>query len=311
MNPALHVVMYHYVRDLPNTRFPRIKGMLLSDFRTQVRALHARYEMATLETALAFLQGSYVPRRDLCLLTFDDGLREHYADITPFLAELGVQGLFFPITECLENETVASVHMNHFLMASLDFATYREAFVERLRAIGVDDGQSGTIDPGAAQRTYRWDTPEVASFKYLFNFVLKSEVRDRVVKTLFEDYLAEEHAFSRELYLSWEEAKAMQKAGMILGGHSHHHRPLSGLDQEELARDLTACRTLLSARLHPQAQWPFCYPYGKRDSFNEAAVRHLERMEFACSFSTESGSNHPGADRFAIRRLDCKDAPTQ
>ena len=67
--------MYHYVRDLPKTSFPRIKGMLTSDFQRQLQALQSRYEMATLEIALDFLKGAYSPTRDLCLLTFDDGLK--------------------------------------------------------------------------------------------------------------------------------------------------------------------------------------------------------------------------------------------
>ncbi len=309
MNPVLHVVMYHYIRDLPNTSFPRIKGMLLGDFQKQVKALRARYEMATLESTLAFLRGAYVPRRDLCLLTFDDGLKEHYSDVTPVLAELCVQGIFFPITECLEDGTVASVHMNHFLMASLDFTTYQSAFLERLQALAPGNGVSGEVEPTIAQRTYRWDSPEVASFKYLFNFVLNGGIRDRVVKTLFEEYIADERSFSQALYLTWEEARQMQDAGMLVGGHSHRHRPLSGLGEEELAQDLTACQRLLRERLQPQALWPFSYPYGKRESFSEAAARQLLRMEFACSFSTESGVNHSGMDVFAIRRFDCKDAP--
>ena len=52
--PALQVVMYHYVRDLPRTPFPRIKGMLTADFRSQVAALCECYEMATLESALNY-----------------------------------------------------------------------------------------------------------------------------------------------------------------------------------------------------------------------------------------------------------------
>jgi peptidoglycan/xylan/chitin deacetylase (PgdA/CDA1 family) len=308
MSPALQVVMYHYIRDLPNTPFPRIKGMLLSDFQKQVKALCASYEMATLESTLAFLRGAYVPRRDLCLLTFDDGLKEHYTDVTPLLAEAGVQGIFFPITECLEDGTVASVHMNHFLMASLDFATYQGAFLQRLQTLAPVNDKSREVEPAIAQRTYPRDSPAVASFKYLFNFVLNGEIRDRVVKTLFEEHLADERSFSQSLYLSWEEARQMQAVGMLIGGHSHRHRPLAGLGEEELDRDLTTCRRFLRERLQPQSLWPFCYPYGKKESFGDAAVRQLKRLEFTCSFSTESGMNHSGMDMFALRRLDCKDA---
>ena len=90
-SPALYVVMYHYVRDLPHTPFPRIKGMLTSAFRQQLTALQSLYEMATLESALDFLRGRYTPSRPLCLLTFDDGLKEHYTDVTPILVDTGVQ----------------------------------------------------------------------------------------------------------------------------------------------------------------------------------------------------------------------------
>ena len=68
--------------------------MLLDEFRSQVKALPDVFEMATLESAFEFLNGKYTPRRDLCLMTFDDGLREHYADVTPILAESRFRAFF-------------------------------------------------------------------------------------------------------------------------------------------------------------------------------------------------------------------------
>ena len=79
----LRVVMYHYVRDLPRTRFPNLKGMLLDDFRHQVAELSTQFEMASVESAMDFMSGEYRPRRDLCLLTFDDGLKEHFTRCHP------------------------------------------------------------------------------------------------------------------------------------------------------------------------------------------------------------------------------------
>jgi peptidoglycan/xylan/chitin deacetylase (PgdA/CDA1 family) len=295
--------MYHYIRDLPNTPFPRIKGMLTSDFRKQLARFRNQYEMTTLQSALDFICGTYVPSKDLCLLTFDDGLREHYTDVTPLLAEHRIQGIFFPISRCLQEQRVASVHMNHFLMASLDFDVYRRAFLDRL-----DDPMGFAVDTAVARRTYRWDTPEVASFKYLFNFVVDADTRDQVIKSIFDENFSDEKAFSNDLYINWQEARAMQDAGMVIGGHSHQHKPLSSLSEQELDADLTSCHQLLMQNLHPQPFWPFCYPYGKNDSFNKESIGHLRRLGFACSFSTEVGSNSPGTNPFAIVRLDCKDA---
>lgn len=309
MTPALRIVMYHYIRDLPKTSFPRIKGMLIGDFRDQLRTLQARYEMATLESAMAFLQGEYLPSRDLCMVTFDDGLKEHYAEITPLLHEADVQGLFFPITSCLNEHRVAPVHMNHFLMAALDFREYQNAFMRRLRELATPDQVPGAVDRTVAERTYRWDSSEVASFKYLVNFVLNSELRDRVVTALFEERIAEQKAFADDLYLTWEEAREMQAAGMVLGGHSHQHKPLAGLSDKDLGDDLNACSRLLREHLRPQPRWPFTYPYGRENSFNAAAIDHVERLGFDCALSTEPGVNAPGTHVFALRRLNCNDVP--
>jgi peptidoglycan/xylan/chitin deacetylase (PgdA/CDA1 family) len=304
-------VMYHYIRDLPHTPFPRIKGMLIKDFRQQLAALQQCYEMATLESALDFLRGVYHPSRDLCLLTFDDGLKEHYTDVMPLLVEHKVQGLFFVITSCLQDARVASVHMNHFLMAALEFEHYQRVFCQTLGDVAPHLGAAMEVDAEVARRTYRWDTPDVACFKYVFNFMIDSDIRDQVVKALFEKHIADEAAFSSTLYVSWEEARQMQAAGMLLGGHSHQHKPLATISSEESLWDLGTCQRLLTERLHPQILWPFCYPYGKRVSFTDTTVRQLTHLGVVCAFSTERGANLPGTDTFCIHRLDCKDVPKE
>ena len=225
MPATLTVVMYHYVRDFPRTRFPRIKGVLTSDFYRQVESLAERYEMATLESSLAFLSGTYRPGRDLCLLTFDDGFKEHYTDVLPILAEKGVQGIFFVPTVCVEEERMLSVHKNHFLMATLDFANYRDSFLVQLRTL-IPDFETN-IDSAKAVATYRWDAPEVASFKFMLNFCVPDVLREQVMKALFVQNFGDEAAFARELYLNWNEAQQMQSAGMVLGGHSHDHTALA------------------------------------------------------------------------------------
>jgi peptidoglycan/xylan/chitin deacetylase (PgdA/CDA1 family) len=300
--------MYHYVRDFPRTQFPRLKGMLTEDFRHQVNELSSVYEMASVESALDFMTGEYRPRRDLCLLTFDDGLKEHFTDVTPILVENRIRGVFFLITSCLEERKVAAVHMNHFLMAALDFDEYADAFFRKVVSLSPDAFAPLNIDTARAAQTYPWDTPEVARFKYLFNFGMDTELRDRAVRDLFTTHIADEASFAQQLYVSWDEARRMQKAGMCIGGHTHQHKPLANLGTRELMWDLETCHRLLQRNLSPQAVWSFSYPYGKRDSFHIRAVRKLQQLGFRCAFSTESGDNRRGCDRFTVGRTDCKKA---
>lgn len=300
--------MYHYVRDLPRTRFPRIKGMLLDNFRAQVRDLVQHYEMATLESALAFLSGQYEPRRDLCLLTFDDGLKEHYSEVTSILHEHDIQGLFFIITSCPEEHRVVSVHKNHFLMASMSFDRYRGAFLARLTEVSPETDTS--VAEQQARFAYRWDSPEVAKFKYLLNFRVSESVRDQILDELFAEYLGDEREFAQQLYLSWEEARQMQRSGMLMGGHSHRHAALAKLDQNSQRADFETCTSLLHSRLDNQPMWPFSYPYGKPvDAFDGTTENAVKDFGFACAFSSEVGNNPVGQDSARIRRVDPKDVP--
>lgn len=302
----LHTVMYHYVQDPARMPFP-LKVMPVDAFRRQVHRLAECFEMATMESAMAYLAGGYRPRRDLCLLTFDDGLAEHGHTVTPLLVEKGIEGIFFLITACCEEHRVAAVHMNHVLMAALPFGDYRREFFHEL-AIGPDEAQA---DAAAAEVTYPWDSPEVASFKYYFNFLARPSDRDRAVSALFQRYFGREDEFSRTFYLSWTGARAMQSAGMKIGGHTHLHRPLSSLAAPELFADLDQCRRLLHSRLRPQPYWPFSYPYGKLASFTPESVSMLRKLGFHCGCTTEEGANQPGTDPFLLRRVDCKKTPLE
>jgi peptidoglycan/xylan/chitin deacetylase (PgdA/CDA1 family) len=300
-DPALHVVMYHYVRDLSRTRWPKLHAVLLDDFRRQVSALSDGYEMATLESALAFLDGRYRPRRSLCLLTFDDGLKEHCAAVTPILHDAGVHGIFMVQTSGPEGK-VAAVHKNHFLLAAVDFEEYRARFLARLESLC--HGPRAAFDNHDVRRAYRWDSLEIAQFKYLVNFIVAEPVRQQILDELFDEYLGSERPFAVHLYINWAEARDMQSAGMVIGGHSHDHASLPALADEAKRADLTRSVALLRDHLNPQPAWPFSYPYGAVDDTTVAILRELG---FACAFTTALGTNATGADPFRIGRMDPKD----
>lgn len=306
----LRVVRYRYVRDLPRTAFPRLKGMQLDDFRHQVNELASQFEMASVESSVDFLTGEYRPRRDLCLLTFDDGLKEHYTEVVPFLSEKKIRGVFFLITSCLEEKRIAAVHMNHFLMAAMEFEEYADAFFRKAVSFCPDAFAPLNTDPVRAAQIYPWDPPEVARFKYLFHFGMDAELRDRTVRELFTAKIGAEREFAESLYLTWEEGRQMQKSGMALGGHSHQHKPLANLSTRELIWDLDTCHRLMMQNLLPQAVWSFSYPYGNRDSFHIRAMRKLQELGYHCAFSSESGDSRRGADVYTICRTDCRKALT-
>lgn len=301
----LLMVTYHYVRDLPNTPYPKIKGLLISEFRRQLEVLSSRYQMATWESITEFLKGTYKPKRDMCYLTFDDGFRDHYENVLPILIEKDMTAAFFPITGCLEENVVASAHKNHFLMASLSFQDLYERFTRIIRAVAPN--LSLTADPKVVQATYPWEEPEVATYKYYVNFSLPVHIREQVLDALFVEVFEDERAFAAELYMNWDQVQEMRRLGMTIGGHSHRHRALVSLSLEDQADDLKVCYDILSGQLPGADGIPFCYPYGMADSFTGKSAALVEKAGFCAAVTTIEGWDGPASDPYLLHRVDTRE----
>jgi len=304
--PRLLVVMYHYVRDTAGTAFPGLHAVSPSAFRSQIDALLARYEPATLETALEFWSGRYRPSRDLFLLTFDDGLADHYRVVLPILDALRVQGAFLLPTASIDSGVVLPTHQSHFLSASLGFEEYSRRL--RLELGDAFETFGATLDPAAVRAAYRWDVSEVARFKFILNRLIPEPARDLALDRVWQRAFGATPDIRREIYLDWDQAREMQSAGMALGGHTHTHPRLASLSEDAQRDELQRCHRSLARELSPSARpLPFAYPFGKPGTFDARSESLVEACGFACAFATHVGVSRAGQALFAIPRLDPKD----
>lgn len=53
----LTIVMYHYVRDLKNSRYPGIKGLDYSLFKQQIEFFEQKFSVVTMEKVLEYVSG--------------------------------------------------------------------------------------------------------------------------------------------------------------------------------------------------------------------------------------------------------------
>ena len=301
----LVTVMYHYVRDAKHTQFPDIKAVSVADFRRQVAEVKRSFETPPLEACIEFLEGRWTPNRDICILTFDDGLREHYDTVAHILAEANVPGAFFLPTAAIEDHEVLAVHMNHFLLASLGAAELTKHIDKAAHETGIAL-PTAPPDFDAVRKVYRWDDAETARLKYLVNHRLAPDISEALLRLVFAEVLGPPEQFAHSLYVDWTKAAAMQAAGFAVGGHTHRHKALSALDEEQQRRDLERSTTVLSARLGA-GQRAFAYPYGKPSTYTQNTVGHLKRLGYFCAFNTTIDHGLPGTSRWEIPRIDPKD----
>ena len=112
------IVMYHYVRDLSSSKFPRIKGLEISQFIHQINYIKNFYKIINYSDLLEAIYGGKKLPRNAVLLTFDDGFIDNYKDIFPILLKEKITACFYPIASPIINQTVLDVHKIHFILAS-------------------------------------------------------------------------------------------------------------------------------------------------------------------------------------------------
>ncbi len=98
--------------------------------------------------------------------------------------------------------------------------------------------------------------------------------------------------------LAWEEVRALDAAGVAIGGHSVSHAVLPNLSIEEARREIEGCRDAIAERLGRPPRH-FAYPNG----YHSPAVRRaVAEAGFETALTTEDSENARGADPYRIRR---------
>ncbi len=64
----LFVVMYHYIKDLKNSRYPNIKGLDIEFFKQQIEFMTHHFNIVTMEQAIDAWNGGggYYRRMHFC-----------------------------------------------------------------------------------------------------------------------------------------------------------------------------------------------------------------------------------------------------
>ena len=309
---SLTAVMYHYVRDLERSRFPRIKGLTLEKFRGQIEYLRqAGTTFVRIEDVLDVL---YHGREDwpekAALLTFDDGYSDHYRYVFPILDELGIQGCFFPTWTTLRDRGVMDVNKIHFTLATVDDVKELVAFcLERIAALKSEfDLEDPEHYLARYRQATRLDDADTILVKRLLQQGLPLPARERITSELFRRFVTEdEAAFAEDLYLSPEQVKTMSRAGMYFGSHCVSHRWLDTLDAAEQHQEMAGSLPWLTDLGYGPGQRVIAYPYG---GFNETTLEVAREVGFDLAFTTEVRAADLETEApLRIPRLDTIDLP--
>jgi peptidoglycan/xylan/chitin deacetylase (PgdA/CDA1 family) len=307
---SVTVVMYHYVRDLERSRYPRIKGLSLTKFRGQLRYLAQQHTFVRIQDLLAAVRGETALPARAALLTFDDGYSDHFRYVFPILDELGVQGCFFPPTRVLTERTVLDVNKIHFTLASCDHIDEIAAYC--LRRVGELQAEFGLEPPEVYVARYRQasrlDDASTMFVKRLLQRGLPEAARARITAEIFRAHVTgDEAAFAEELYLCRDQVRTMIRHGMYFGSHGVQHRWFDDLDEGEQRQEMSGGLDMLREFGYHAGEFIVAYPYG---GFNEATITIARELGHGLGFTTEvRAAQLERDDPLRLPRLDTVDLP--
>ena len=283
----VNIIMYHYVREIKNSKYPKIKGLEISGFRRQLDYFTDNFNIIKAEDVINFVKnGANLPERS-CLLTFDDGYKDHLIFVLPELLKRNLQGSFFPPVKPVIEREILDVNRIHFILASTNNLA---DLVNDVNKLSIEHGiTSSELNYFKSQYAIpsRYDTADVMYVKHVLQHALSEDIRSSISSKLFRAYVnRNELDFADELYLSFDETKKLIDSGMYVGSHGYRHL---WLDKESYASQLSEIDLSLKFLKDVGAStnnWIMCYPYG---AYNKNTLRIITERNCAVGLTTKVG----------------------
>ena len=114
----VNIVMFHYIRPITGSQYPNIKGLELASFKNQLDYFQKKFNIIKAEDLIAASKNLMELPDNSCLLTFDDGYKDHYDYVLPELSKRKLQGSFFPPARPILENKLLDVNAIHYILAS-------------------------------------------------------------------------------------------------------------------------------------------------------------------------------------------------
>lgn len=279
--------MYHYVREIKNSEYPKIKGLEIEGFVRQLDYLNNNFNIIKAEDVINYVKfGVNLPDK-ACLLTFDDGYKDHLTYVLPELLQRKLQGSFFPPAKPVLEREILDVNRVHFILASVDNYHDLISDVDQLcNEHGINSAELKYLKSKYAIPS-RYDTAEVMYIKSLLQFALNENIRNSISSMLFQMHVnRSETDFANGLYLSFDEIKKLIDSGMYVGNHGYRHLWLDKESIHSQSSEIDSSLEFLKSVGANTSDWIMCYPYG---AYNNHTLRLLKERNCVAALTTKVG----------------------
>lgn len=287
INNNIHIVMYHYVRNIKKSKYPNLKGLEFSDFRKQIFYLKKNFNILSNNQFIEILNSRKIPKKKSILLTFDDGYRDHFEYVFPFLKKQDVSAVFYPPIMCVRNKAVLDVNKIHFILAKeenrdkildLIFLYVKKILNKNPQQIGIEK----------INLLSRYDDKKTILIKRLLQHHLPLPYRKKIVDKIFKHIVNySEEEFSKILYMNKNNIQELYKNNFSIGSHGYNHYWWEKINKNEQEMEIKKSINYFKKIKVFDKNFSVCYPHG---SYNLQTLNLLKKYKIKFALTTRVGS---------------------
>lgn len=270
---SIRILTYHSVRDESNY----IELTMGADkFHSQMGYLVRHYRVIRMEEAEEIIRSGLPLKKDVCVITFDDGYRDNYLHAYPVLKEYRLPATVYLATEyirsgrptfvfalivAMEKCGVSEIDLSRIGLGRMSLQSH----CEREKAILAVDGYAK-----------RLSSPESEA-------LLESVIRGLGMNPGGPEF--------KNLMLSWEEVREMSDF-VTFGGHTRSHPHLPRCDPKMAHQEIRGCKEDIEEQLQAEARF-FAYPYGGKTDINHDIMKMVKESGYSSAVVLYQNPHRP------------------
>ena len=286
------IVNFHYIRNQKN-KYDGIHPIKIDEFKKIILKLKKNYNFIS---PIDFLENKIHFKKKNILLTFDDGLKDHYK-ILGILKKYKIKALFFICSKPLIGKPL-DVHLIHYVRSITNpnylFKFLSSNFPKEFKLLNKNKNK--------ICKFYSYDNEKNALIKYFFNFSSKKEpVRKIILKLILKNKISIKK-FVKQNYMNEKEIVQLSNHGHSIGLHGHSHIPLNTYNNF-VKNEIEKNKKIMTKITRINNFKFFAFPYGRDYALPKNLIKFRNKYKLEYCFTMNKGINKKKIIKHNIKRI--------
>jgi len=222
------VIAYHRVDMIPNRGYPYDGNRFSAspaEFAREIEFLRRHFDLISVTELITGIQTRSLPGRP-AVLTFDDGYVDGYKTVLPILREAKLKACFLVPTGYLGTSEIPWWDQVACCFKFSSVTSFPSPFGDWDKDYECD---------------LKWPVPEIERFTAVMEVLPWPEALGYLEELKARTRVHPRDFTEKSLFITWDQAREMERAGMEIGAQSRTRPVLEGIADETLLREEIAC----------------------------------------------------------------------